>query len=341
MRISAKELARQLNVSPSAVSLAMNGRPGISRQTRERILAAAAEAGWQEATRQTRVPVRYLNLVIFKKHGLVVGDTPFFAELIENVTVAAATLAYRVQLSYFYAGQNHDEQLRSINSTDCAGVILLATEMTEEDISLLTAIQTPLVVLDNNVEAAGFDCVVINNVQAAMTATSYLLAAGHRRIGHLCSSVDIMNFRESREGFLRATGRLLADDPTSRVVSIPVESTSQGAYRDMNRYLADKPDLPKAIFADNDIIAIACIRALQEHGFSIPQDLSIIGFDDMPFSSVLSPKLTTMHVPRQAMGRYAVLRLHEKIDGDDPTTVKIAVNARIKMGDSVRPGHRF
>ncbi len=65
MRISAKELARQLNVSPSAVSLAMNGRPGISRQTRADF-AAAAEAGWQEATRQTRVPVRYLNLVIFK-----------------------------------------------------------------------------------------------------------------------------------------------------------------------------------------------------------------------------------------------------------------------------------
>ncbi len=75
--------------------------------------------------------------------------------------------------------------------------------------------------------------------------------------------------------------------------------------------------------------------------FSIPQDLSIIGFDDMPFSSVLSPKLTTMAVPRQAMGCYAVLCLHEKIDGDDPTTVKIAVNARIKMGDSVRLGHRF
>ena len=335
MSISAKELARQLDVSPSAVSIALNGRPGISEQTRSRILAAAAAAGLERPARQSKIAIRYINLIIFKKHGLVIGDTPFFSELIENVTTVAASLAYRVQLTYFYAGQNHDEQLKSINSTGCAGVIILATEMTEEDIPLLSGIQAPLVVLDNNVETAGYDCVVINNVQAAMTATTYLLTAGHRRLGHLCSNVDIVNFRERREGFLRATARLLADDPGSRIVSVPIESTSDGAYRDMTNWLASRPELPQAFFADNDIIAIACIRAMKETGIAIPRDVSIIGFDDMPYSRVVSPKLTTMHVPRDVIGRYAVTRLHEKISSPDSATLKIAVNAWLKEGGSV------
>lgn len=334
MGVNAKELAQILDVSPSAVSIALNGRPGISPQTRERILAAAADHGVSRPLRQPQAVIRYINLIIFKKHGLVIGDTPFFSELIESVTTAAASLSYHIQLSYFYAAQNFAEQLKSINSTGCTGVILLATEMTEEDLPLLTQIKAPLVVLDNNVEAAGYDCVVINNVPAAMQATAHLLAKGHRRIGHLCSSVDIMNFRERREGFLRAAAAA-GEDLKTRLVTIPVESTSDGAYRDMTNYLAKNPELPQAFFADNDIIAIACLRALKEASHVIPRDLSIIGFDDVPYSRVVSPRLTTMHVPRDLMGRYAVNRLHEKITNPNPASLKIAINAWLKEGESV------
>lgn len=334
MSINAKELAQLLQISPSAISIALNGRPGISPQTREMILTAAAEHGLNRPARETRAAIRYINLIIFKKHGLVIGDTPFFSELIESVTTAATDLSYHIQLSYFYAAQNYAEQLKSIHSTGCAGAILLATEMTEEDLQLLAELKMPLVVLDNNVESAGFDCVVINNVQAAMLAVSHLIAKGHRRIGHLCSHVDIMNFRERREGFLRASA-ILNDDTKSRIVSIPVDSTSDGAYRDMTLYLSHQPDPPQALFADNDIIAIACIRALKEAGCSIPRDISIIGFDDVPYARVVSPRLTTMHVPRDLMGRYAVNRLHEKITSPNPATLKIAINAWLKDGESV------
>jgi len=334
MATNAKDLAQMLEVSPSAVSIALNGRPGISLQTRERILAAAAEHGISRPARQPQAIIHYINLIIFKKHGLVIGDTPFFSELIESVTTAAANLSYHIQLSYFYATQNHIEQFKSINSTGCTGVILLATEMTEEDLPLLAQIKAPLVVLDNNVETAGYDCVVINNVPAAMQATAHLLAKGHRRIGHLCSSVDIMNFRERREGFLRAAAAA-GDDLVGRLVTISVESTSDGAYRDMTNYLAKRPKLPQAFFADNDIIAIACLRALKEAGHAIPRELSIIGFDDVPYSRVVSPRLTTMHVPRDLMGRYAVNRLHEKITSPNPASLKIAINAWLKEGDSV------
>lgn len=334
MSINAKELAQLLHLSPAAVSIALNGRSGISPQTREMILTAAAEHGLNRSSKENRSAVRYINLIIFKKHGLVIGDTPFFSELIESVTTAATDLSYHVQLSYFYAAQSHAEQLKSIHSAGCTGAILLATEMTEDDLPLLAKIKMPLVVLDNNVEAAGIDCVVINNVQAAMLAVSHLAAKGHSRIGHLCSSVDIMNFRERREGFLRAAA-LVNDDMKNRIVTIPVESTSDGAYRDMTFYLAHQPNLPQALFADNDIIAIACIRALKEARYSIPGDVSIIGFDDVPYARVVSPQLTTMHVPRDIMGRYAVNRLHEKIASPNPATLKIAINAWLKDGESV------
>lgn len=334
MSVNAKDLARILQVSPSAVSIALNGRPGISPQTRERILGAAAEHGISRSRRQAISPVKYINLIIFKKHGRVIGDTPFFSELIESVTTAAAGNDFHIQLSYFYAAQNSAEQLKSINSTGCAGVIFLATEMTEEDLPVLAQIKAPLVVLDNNVEMSGYDCVVINNVPAATQATAYLLNRGHRRIGHLCSSVDIVNFRERREGFLKAVS-MFSDELQSRIITIPVESTSDGAYQDMTHYLARQSELPQALFADNDIMAIACIRALKDAGRILPRDLSIIGFDDVPYARVVSPRLTTMHVPRDLMGRHAVTRLYEKISNPDQATMKIAVNAWLKEGDSV------
>lgn len=336
MTVTSKELARKLNVSPSAVSIAMNGRPGISETTRSRILAAAAELGLTRPVRDSRpAAARYINLVIFKKHGQVVGDTPFFSELIESVTFSSARLAYHLQLSYFYSSQNHAEQIKSINSINSAGVILLATEMTEEDYPLIDQIKAPLVVLDCSFESAAIDSVVINNVQAASIAVRYLIQKGHRQIGHLASSVEISNFRERREGFLRA----LATSGQSGVINdiiVRVDSTSDGAYRDMTAWLSRRPKLPEAFFADNDIIAVSCIRALKEAGYNIPGDISIIGFDDMPLTRVVSPKLTTMHVPRDVMGSSAVERLSTKIAAPDGATMKIAVNAWLKEGGSVR-----
>lgn len=113
-----------------------------------------------------------------------------------------------------------------------------------------------------------------------------------------------------------------------------VASTQEGAYYDMSSYLDTNPQLPTAFFADNDIIAVSCMRALKEHGYRLPDDISFVGFDDMPLSYVVSPKLTAIQVPKEAFGQRAVTRLSEKIKGKDDISLKISVNPTLVIRDS-------
>ncbi len=342
MALSSKELAQELGVSPSAVSIALHGRKGISEATRARILAAAESRGIarrEPRAADVRKPV--LQLAIFKKHGLVIGDTPFFASVIEGVTREAAAAGYDLALSYLYSNQDLEEQLRALRSRGGAGTLLLATEALEEDLPAIRRLPAPLVLLDSDFETEALDAVVIDNVQGAYLATRHLLENGHRSIGHLRSSVDIHNFRERRYGFLKALDEA-RDAGAAEGASLRLESTSDGAYRDMARFLATGAPLPTAFFADNDIIATSAIRALKEAGVRIPHDVSVVGFDDMPFANVVSPRLATMHVPKEALGVLAVRVLTERIavaerpGGEEPATWRHAVRTWLKPGESVR-----
>ena len=331
MSISSKELAAILGVSPSSVSIALNGKSGISDETRENILKAAEAYGLRRPSRRSSQS-QFINLVIYKKHGLVYGDTAFFSAVIEGISTHIARLGYNLQISYFYGNQNQEEQFKILRMSECAGMILLATEMLREDILPFVDLPHPLVVLDSYFEDLDFDCVVLNNVRGAYLASQHLLECGHRRIGHLASSVTINNFAERTIGFEKA----VAGVPDCVCTTVKVSSTQEGAYYDMSSYLDAKPQLPTAFFADNDIIAVSCIRALKEHGYLIPDDVSVVGFDDMPLSYVVSPKLTTIHVAKEAFGQRAVTRLAEKIQEKDSVSLRISVNPTLISRDSVK-----
>lgn len=331
MSISSRELAEILGVSPSSISIALNGKSGISAETRDMILKAADTYGLKRPQRRSSQS-QYINLVIYKKHGLVYGDTAFFSAVIEGISSHTAHLGYNLQISYFYGNQNQAEQFKAVSMTDCAGTILLATEMLREDILPFLQFPHPLVVLDSYFEDLDFDCVVINNIRGAYLATHHLLDCGHRQIGHLASSVTINNFAERAAGFHMAA----AEFPETVCSTVQVFSTQEGAYRDMNAYLDTNPQLPTAFFADNDIIAVSCMRALKEHGYRIPDDISFVGFDDMPFSYVVSPKLTTIQVAKEAFGQRAVTRLAEKIRDPDSVSLRVSVNPTLIVRDSVK-----
>ena len=145
MSITAKELAEKLGISASAVSIALNGKKGISDEKRDFILRAAKEYGLKRPLRKS-FSSTFINLVIFKKHGMVYGDTPFFAAVTEGISAEVANSGYNLQISYFYGNQDNAEQLKSLSMSDCAGIILLATEMEPEDIQQFLTIGKPIVV---------------------------------------------------------------------------------------------------------------------------------------------------------------------------------------------------
>lgn len=335
MAITAKELAEKLGISPSAVSFALNGKKGISDQKRDYILRAAEEYGLKRPPRRF-FSSTFINLVIFKKHGMVYGDTPFFAAVIEGISSEVASSGYNLQISYFYGNQDNAEQIKTLSMSDCAGIILMATEMENHDIRQFQSIDKPLVVLDSYFEGTLLDSVVINNTQGVYLATKHLIERGHTDLGYIHSNVHINNFAERYEGFNKAiTDSNLADRCT--VTHIHVGSTQDSAYNDMTRYLRGMDHVPSALFADNDIIAISCMRALKEQGYRIPEDVSIIGFDDLPMSYVTSPKLTTIHVAKELLGGSAVSLLLKQIKsgGVQAAPICMRIGTTLVLRDTV------
>ena len=168
-------------------------------------------------------------------------------------------------------------------------------------------------------------------VARRFNATSYLVNHGHQQIGYLRSKIRIKNFLEREDGFCKGLSTQKRSD-----YIFDVEPTSEGAYHDMKALLEKSPKLPTAFFADNDIIAISCMKALKEKGFRLPEDISVIGFDDiMPLCEIIEPKLTTMRVPKQRLGMLAVDRLIANINNEAKEIIKLEVSTELVERDSV------
>lgn len=339
MSISAKEIAKQLNISAAAVSMALNNKPGISDATRQRIFETARELGYDFTKKQDSESTGTVKFVIYKKHGDIAADTPFFAQVTEGIQTMCRQNQLNLQVTYFYEGVDTARQRKELEKGECIGMILLGTEMEAKDCQSFHDLSVPYVVLDSYFEDISCNTVMINNVQGAYLAVRHLIENGHRRIGYLRSATRIGNFGERADGYYKA---LRSEEiPTSHPYVIYLTPTAEGAYEDMKAYLEKKPILPTAYFADNDLIAAGALRALREYGIRIPEDISMIGFDDMPFCEVLDPPLTTMHVAKQRLGALAVERLLNMVKKGDEECVKMELAVKLVKRQSVYNVNRY
>ncbi|WP_321970501.1 LacI family DNA-binding transcriptional regulator [Paratractidigestivibacter sp.] len=335
-KVTARDVAKAAGVSPATVSLVFRNKPGVGNDTRERVFSVARELGFEYSVPDTPRKTSTLLLIVYKSHGRVLADTSFFESLIKGVSDATYAQGYhRLSVSYFYAQQDREEQLAALKSVKCAGIILLATEMRAGDVAQFERLGVPIVLLDNWFPTKRLDSVVIDNTRGAWSAVRYLANIGHREIGYLHSSTEIRNFLERREGYLSAA-RSIDPDVNSVHAIVGVGPTLESAYSDMSAYLDNDPYLPTAFYADNDVIAMSCMRALQDHGYRVPEDISVMGFDDGVASASCNPPLTTMRVPKASMGALAVRRLVDHIQGKTgDEVVRIAVLPEIVQRESV------
>lgn len=329
MSITAKELARQLNLSEAAISMALNNKPGVSTATRKRVLEAA-KAGGYDFTRLTEAPAPRtekgtLSLIIYKKHGAVVTDTPFFNQLIEGIEAGCRQSHYLLNINYLYGDEDVPAQLNTLSY--CNGIILLATEMKYEDFKPFEELRIPLVVLDTYYETLKYDCILINNFQGAYQAASYLIRKCKSQPGYLRSSYPIGNFNERADGFYKAIRDNGMSASKSQVLSLT--PSMEGAYDDMMELLENGEELSRCYFADNDLIAAGAMKAIKKRGSRIPEDVSIIGFDNMPLCTYVEPSLSTINVPKQYMGQLAVQRLVHLLENKEHFPIKLEVGTQL------------
>lgn len=328
MSITAKELAEKLGVSPASVSMALNNKPGVSQKTRQLILEVAEREGYDfyRISSKNKIPGT-IYLVFFKKHGTIVTYTPFFSQVSEGISERCKEMGYKLNVHYVWDDETLQKQIENIQYSDCCGIILLGTEMHAEDFRPFQTLSIPIVLLDVYFETIQANYVLINNVQGAFLATTYLIKKTQQQPGYLRSSYPIINFDERASGFynaIRSSGL-----HTSKSIVHRLSSSIEGAFLDMIEILEQKETLAKCYFADNDTIAIGAMRALKTKGYRIPEDIAIIGFDNIDFSSIVEPSLSTIHVPKREMGKIALDRLMELITHPKSLPTKIEVSTHL------------
>lgn len=336
MKMKAKEIAKLFGVSPSTVSLVLNNKPGVGEETRQQILKLLRENNYDVPEVEAKpAPDRNIQFIIYKKHGKVVSDTPFFSILTESINRAARAADFNLIITYIDENQDDIPSiLVKIDKTRPSGLLILATEMTSEDIDKFKYLRYPMLLLDNQFANQDIDTVCINNADGVYKAVSHLVSLRHEDIGYLNSKVWINNFEQRlryfktyllEHGFALKEGNIFQLDPTM-----------DGAYLDMKTYLSMCKDMPTALFAANDIIALGAARALKEAGYQIAQDISIIGFDDIAFCEMSDPPLTTVHVFNQNMGSTAVRRLIELIEQPTIQIQKTYISTHLILRGSTR-----
>jgi DNA-binding LacI/PurR family transcriptional regulator len=330
MKINIRKISEITGFSQATVSNALNNKHGVNKETAEKILTVARENGYQIDTK-----IDSIKLVKYKKEGVVVSDTPFFSELIEGIEDESRNAGFDTIICNLDERSDDFHYRRDqIIQNNNSAILLLATEMDEEDVKPFEKAHVPVIVLDSWFERLNLSSVLISNTDSVVNAVEYLAKNGHRNIGYLAGNIRIKNFFYREMGYRRALlSKKIDRDPDSLYLLTP---TLEGAYQDMSEQLKQKKKMPTAFFADNDIIAIGAMRALEEKGYRIPEDISIIGFDDMIYCSVSNPPLTTIRVNKRGMGRIAVRHIIDKIENNEDTRSKTEICTEFVERKSVK-----
>jgi LacI family transcriptional regulator len=312
-RATITDVASEAGVHPSTVSRVLNGHAGstIRPATRERVLAAADVLGYRPSAL-----ARSLRLQRTLTLGMLVPDitNPFFSSIIKGAEDAARERGYNLILC------NSEDQpereaayLRLLRERQVDGVLIASSQMADETIEGLRADSFPFVLVNRAAQDGEDLAVVVDNHAAAVEVVAHLAALGHRRVGHIAGPQNTTTGRDRREGYeagVRAHG--LAHEPA---LVVEADAFSEDAGDRALGIMLAGPARPTAVFAANDLIAVGMLQRLRRIGVRVPDDLSIVGFNDIPLAGLLEPALTTVRVPQLAMGVAGAHLLIDRLEG--------------------------
>lgn len=335
-----RELAEKLGISPAAFSLIINHKPGVSKATRETVLARLKEMGYEHLIRkEPSAPGNNITFIIYKRHGEILDLHPFFLLLMENIENHARLHGYNILLCTIDKRRPIEPQIRHLQEQGPRGAIIFGTEMLPEDMEPFFDLPFPFIVMDNDLTTLPCDTVSINNQMGTFQSVSHLAERGITRAGYLMGNIRISSFEERRRGYEDALFFFGLRFQEKDIYQL--HYSEEGSYRDMRQYLSGHPDLPEAFVCDDDTIAAGAMRALTEAGYRIPDDISIVGFNDRPVCEVTIPPLTSVNVSAYTFSAETVEQLIRLIEGEESSTResrsrKLRIGTKLIKRQSVR-----
>ena len=326
------DVARRAGVSRALVSLVFRESPNVSEERRARVIRAAADLGYSPnlaaralASRRTRTVGVLLNTL----------SNPFFAEITEGIEQVASELGYHLLLST--GGRNRRRELDALDAfleNRVDGAILVSPDVSAVDLIRLARV-APIVVTGRMLRGPAIDRINTDDALGAHLAVAHLADLGHRRIAHIDGG-DAANSRPRRAGYERA----MRERGLTPVV-VPAEFTEVAGAEAVNQMLRRRT-LPTAIFADNDLIAAGAMDRLEDEGLRIPEDVSLIGYDNTFLAALHHVSLTTINQPRQEMGMLAMHTLVQRLDAPErrPVTHILEPTLVVRRTTGPPPGRR-
>jgi DNA-binding LacI/PurR family transcriptional regulator len=312
-RPTISDVARHVGVSKGAVSFALNGRGGVSADTRDRILAAARELGWQPNQRARSLSVSRafaFGLVLERPPELLRAD-PFFPAFIAGVETILAPAGYALVLQVVSDDRAEEAGYRRLAGEGRVdGVFLSDLRTNDPRIDLLAELKLAAVTLNRPDTPSPFAAVSQDDGPGIAQAIDHLVQLGHARIAHVSGPSPFVHAVSRRNAWAGA----LADAGLRKGPLVTSDFTAQGGATATAKLL-DLADPPTAIVYANDLMAIAGIGVAQNRGLSVPTDLSVTGFDDTELSSHMHPSLTTITADPFGWGRAAATTLLDAVEG--------------------------
>lgn len=320
-RVTVHDVAKEAGVSIATVSYTLNDTGSISEEIRKKVRRAAKKLGYRQNRAARAMKIGRSDII-----GLVIPniENPFFASLAQSVLLECQRKNYQVFL--VDTEGSHETEVKAMQGLVQQGVDgIIVFPIDDSDLGV---VDVPVVVLDR--DSPDRDLVQAEYAEGGRLLAEHLLGLGHVKYGLLEGPQDVASARERSEGFIDAVGKRgtivwRQDHPFTL-------SLSDKAKRRLN-----KSDV-SAIVCGNDLIAMGAIQYLQEKGVAIPESVSVVGFDDIQFSKIISPSLTTVRMPIAQMGAEAVGLLTRRLQSSDPSSSRSRVVLNVELIDRASSG---
>ena len=327
--ITLKMVAERARVSVNTASRAINNKPDINLETKKRVLQIAKELGYIRNAAAVALRTKKTGTI-----GVVIADNrnPFYAEVLNGMEEAAREKNYHIILANTQRDYKKEEEaIKLLLAKRVDGLLITPVQDKDDDIKNLIEANIPFVVVGRDFENIEVDAVYNDEVKGGFLAVEYLIKKGHKRIVLINGFLYKSPAKGRLEGYKKALKkyRIPLDESLMSVGDINIED----GYERTKQMLGKKLNFT-AIFAYNDMVAFGSMQAIKEKGLRIPEDIGLVGYDDIPFCSLMDLALTTIKLKKQELGVESVKLLFSRINGGRKKIKKVILDVELQIRES-------